>query len=565
MARRKQVTRKQRNEIQSAVDEVNKERAALLDGIVGTRQLQEEEVLFSSSMMDSMKLVKPPYDPQKLSKICESSGILPQCIEAMQQNVDGFGYELQYTGVAGREKDKEVLAEKDNLKHFFDKVNETESFRTVREKVRRDLETIGNGYIEVIRFKDDTIATMYHADGKTMRLQAIQPEPIPITVPLFRSGKLREVTINRKFRRYVTVLSKYKRKVRWYKQYGDPRSMDADTGDYAKGKTKAKNEASEILHMKIGNDAYGVPRWSGQVLPILGMGAADFVNWDLFDNQVVPPLAILLSGGSLTTESIRDVKKILIQKRGVENFNKVLILEAQSEGSVSDKTAVRVELKELSQARKEDAMFTQYTEKGEHRVRGSFRLPPLYVGRADAYSKSTADSSRMIAEEQIFVPERDAFDETVNVLVMPELGGVNWKYVSKGPRLIMGTEMVDGFKEFSKSGVFTINEGIRVANRLLNMDITQYEEDWANFPIPIVLELAKMGFLKGIDSISSAASELGSIIQTKTVDTPKDVAKVYTMLSNMRSILREAADARVEIEEEIGDAVYTGEERREAV
>jgi PBSX family phage portal protein len=564
MARRKSTTRRLRDEMYSAAKEAQDERQFLTAGIMGSRQ-EVKETPFTKDLLNRHNLLTPPYDPDRMYTVCESSGILPQCVDAMIQNIDGFGYEFKYAGPSDKENDTEVTDEKDNLGFFFDRVNEKESFRTLRIALRRDIETTGNGYVEIIRFKGGTIGTMYHMDARLVRLQAKQDQAEQFTVRMWRNGKERPIPIMRRFRKYAMMMApKATKKLKWFKEFGDPRRMCAISGmyesDLEKEDKEILEEASEVLHFKIGHGTYGVPRWSGQVLNALGMNSADYVNWDLFENQVVPPLVIMVSGGTLTTESIRDIKKILIQKRGVENFNKTLILESQSEGNVTDKSNVKIELKELSVARKEDAMFVQYTDKGEHRVRSSFRLPPLYAGRADTYSKSTADSSKMIAEEQVFVPERSTFDEIINLTVMPYITNKPnryWLYSSKGPRLITGIEVIEGFKEFSRAGIITINEGIRIANRMLNMDITKYDQPWANYPIPIVIEMARMGVLKDIEEISDIASELGDYISDRRNPTPADgstaddevpedeeMAKIYSQLIRMRTALRQISDKK---------------------
>ena len=152
-------------------------------------------------------------------------------------------------------------------------------------------------------------------------------------------------------------------------------------------------------------------------------------------------------------------------------------------------------------------------------------MPPLYLGRADTYSKSTADSSKMVAEEQVFVPERDLFDEIVYNTIMSELNVKYHLFRSKGPRFITGDQIIEGFKQFGKLGVFTINEGIRIANRTLNMDITTYDAAWAEYPVAIVLELAKLGMLTGIDDISNVAANVSDILEG--IDNPKEARKAY--------------------------------------
>lgn len=515
-------------------------------GALESKQLSEEGT-FSSTWMKEQSILKPPYDPTKLFTIVENSSILPQCIDAMVLNTDGFGINFFYTGNIEQEKSDEVLAEKKMLEDFFAKVNEKESFTTVRKNMRNDLESTGNGYIEIIRTTKGDIGLMYQADAKYIRLQKKQKDPVPIKVKLRRGGKEIVVTVNKRFRKFVMITSTARNDYRWFKEYGDSREMDAATGFY-KGEEgyKEGNPATELLHFKIGNDTYGVPRWSGNVMNAMGLHSADYVNYDLFENQVVPPLAIMVSGGKLTNESVEDVKSILVNKKGVENFHKVLVLEAQSEGDIGQNTSIKIDIKEISTARKEDSMFVNYIDGGEHRIRGSFRLPPLYLGRADSYSKSTADSSKMVAEEQVFVPERELFDEVINLTLMSELGVKYHSFKSKGPRLITGEQIIAGFKEFGKLGVFTINEGIRVANRTLGLDITTYEQSWADYPVAIVLELVKLGMLADIDEISEASQTITGVLEG--IDDPATAAKAYNAFSILHNKLKEYADKRTEEE-----------------
>ena len=516
------------------------ERAAL-----ESKQLVEEGV-FSVDWMQKNEILRPPYDPVKLLAIVENSSILGQCVDAMMLNTDGFGIQFFYTGDIKEEDSKEVVAERNMLTAFFKKVNEKESFTTVRKSMRRDTEATGNGYIEVIRTLQNKIGLMYHADCRYMRLQKKQKKSVPIKVKVIRNGAPTSISVGKRFRKFVMITNTALKSYRWFKEYGDPRPMNADTGFYKGDRGyKDDNPASELLHFKLGNGPYGIPRWSGNIANAMGMHSADFVNYDLFENQVVPPLAIMVSGGKLTNEAVEDVKSILIEKRGVENFNKVLVLEAQSEGDIGDKSAIKIDIKELSSARKEDAMFTTYIDKGEHRIRGSFRLPPLYLGRADTYSKSTADSSKMVAEEQVFVPERSTFDEVMDNTIMEELD-VKWhSFKSKGPRLVSGEQIIDGFKEFGKLGIFTINEGIRLANRTLGLDITLYEKEWAEYPIAIVLELARLGMLKDIEEISEASTTVPNVMDDLgNVDNPEDLAKVYKAFRELHSKLKGMVDER---------------------
>ena len=67
----------------------------------------------------------------------------------------------------------------------------------------------------------------------------------------------------------------------------------------------------------------------------------------------------------------------------------------------------------------------------EEHVRVGFRLPPLFLGKAVDYNFATAQTSYMVAEAQVFLPERAEFDEMINKTIMKELGLKTLKFKSK--------------------------------------------------------------------------------------------------------------------------------------
>jgi len=538
--------------LKAAIQKANSDSEKKLpSGALSSKQ-DPEEGGYTKNLLDSNKLLKPPYDPAKLWSMVENSQILPQCIDAMVQNIHGFGYEFIYVGEnRDSEFTPEEIKEKKDATEFLKKVNERQSFVTLSKEVREDLEKTGNGYMEIIRNVKNEITLLYNADARTIRLQKIQDEEVPVEVEFYRGGGKLTLKVYKRFRRFAMIRGKTGNKTNlvWFKEFGDPRKMNKDDGKYDPA-TPTNKEASELLHFKLGTDTYGIPRWSGQILVTLGMTNAEFVNYDLFANQVVPPLAIMVSGGILTSESIKDIKDILVQRKGVHNFNKVLLLESASKGTISEKDSATIELKELSQARKEDAMFTEYTTKGEGKVRSAFRLPPMILGKAESYSKSTADSSKQVAEEQVFVPERNKFDAIINTILMPEFFVETWEYKSKAPKMLRGEDITETFNNFARFGAFTINQSIRLANRLLGTDVQEYgkEVEWANYPVSIVMEYARQGVLD-IGELNTVTSNIANIIgDPSKTDDPETAAKLYLALNSITNQLEKIQKVR-EIED----------------
>lgn len=473
---------------------------------VFSRQIEEEDPF--GGFYDKENLLKPSYDFTRLYRIYEESDVLQPCVDAMELNVDGFGYQLVFRGDdTDNSKDSpEAKAQLVISEDFFDHINDRQSFMKIRKLMREDLEVLGNGGIEVVRNNANKVQMLFHAPFQRLRISSIVGDPIPVNVNVPRNGKVVQVRMRKYFRKFAQV-DEYGKNLRWFKAFGDPRVMNYKTGEF---QTTTKFKATEIWHHKynFGSSVYGFPRWIGAVLQALGRHAAQFINYDLFENQGIPPMAVLVAGGVLTDESLKDLELIIRGLRGVENWNRVCILEATSEGmGIDDKSNVKLELKNLSEYRSEDMMFNRFLDTAKADVRHSFRLPDLYVGQSETFTHATAKAARQVAEEQIFIPEREDFDERVNNELMPEIGVDMWSYRSKGPRIVGSEEISRGVETFSKVGAFTVNHAIERANEAFNLQMSKFSEPWANYPMPIVLELVKQSRLKGIEEIAEKVQE----------------------------------------------------------
>jgi hypothetical protein len=100
-------------------------------------------------------------------------------------------------------------------------------------------------------------------------------------------------------------------------------------------------------------------------------------------------------------------------------------------------------------------------------VRRSFRLPPIFIGAADDYNFASAVASYTVAEAQVFRPERDEFDEIINVKLMSALGWGEYQMISK-PLVIedaalklQGLDMAVTTKAVDmKDVIYEINEAV---------------------------------------------------------------------------------------------------------
>ncbi|MEZ4462648.1 MAG: hypothetical protein R3E66_23560 [bacterium] len=338
-----------------------------------SREAGESTTLFSSA-----GALEPPYDPAALCLLVEHSNALRQNLDAYAVNIDGFGHRLEPAidfeaedadarvadaiflersaalergeledGAELEPSDEEVAARKRELIHlarverarlqsFFDFCCFDHSFVDLRRRTRQDLETTGNAYWEVLRDGRGEIARLVYVPSHTVRLMPLDAEPVEVEDRVQVSPVAFEaVPARRRLRRYVQVQGTDRV---YFKAFGDPRSISKRTGavfpsvEALRRADQRDGPATEILHFAIHSPRtpYGVPRWVGALLSVLGSRQMEEVNYLYFENKSVPPLALLISGGRLSESSVPRIERFIEENlKGKTNFHKILILEAE--------------------------------------------------------------------------------------------------------------------------------------------------------------------------------------------------------------------------------------------
>lgn len=384
------------------------------------------------------RIVPSPFNLLTLASMVEISDILHQCISAMVDNIDGFGWELvKGDWVTGDKLPPAAEEERRRLNMLFNYLNPREDMVRLRKRTRWDLESTGTAYWEIVRNNAGEIAEIYLLPSFTMRICETDTDETDF-VEFIRdeNGAYLQQPRRMRFRRYVQITRQGQKKV-YFKEFGDPRDIDTATGSVAPG---TENPANEVIafSMPCAYSPYGQPRWIGQVLAIAGSRKAEEVNFLFFDNKTIPPVIITVSGGSLGDESVKRLEEIFkYEVQGTANFHRALIIEAKGEavGALDDKIApVRVDVKPLTQFIEKDALFSGYRETNRKNLRSSFKLPPIYVGDSADYTRATAMESVRVAEEQVFEPNRRDFDAIINRTIMAAMQINYWTYRSLGAK-----------------------------------------------------------------------------------------------------------------------------------
>lgn len=371
------------------------------------------------------KILLPPFDMLTLSMLVENNSELNQCIEAMETNIDATGHRFisrlrmdditptsndpgESQGELTPEQEKLLLnakKEKVGLINFFTYAT-SESFVSFRRKLRKDIESTGNAYFEIIRNDAGQIQGFTHLPSYQMRIGKLEEEPIEaersiLELQVDGSVKIKKQKVIRRFRNYVQSRSIHQgrtqssitgHKVVWFKEFGDPRFYSKRDGKVRKRISK-EDMATEVIHLKLYSprSAYGLPRYIGNLLSIFGDRAAEEINWITFKNNNIPSMVIAVSNGQLTQASVDRIQSFVeSQIQGSDNYSKFLLVEAESLGEEEgeDGGQVKIDIKPLTDNQHNDALFQNYSENNQDKVRRAFRLPPIFVGKAKDYTRA---------------------------------------------------------------------------------------------------------------------------------------------------------------------------------
>lgn len=470
--------------------------------------------------------ILPPYDPRFLEACRERSNMLAQCIGAMVTNVAMPGYDVvpTRTGVTVS------AAEKEELESFVESANSEESLVTVNAKLVDDYEWYGYAFLEVVRDRMSRITVLRHMKAGVTRLMPRDEEPQPCEYKIKRGSRTAYVTEYRTFRRYVQIV---RGKTRYFKEFGDMRRLNMETGEYDPT-TPDDKQATEVIHFKqTSNESYGVPRWINQLPSVLGSRESEECNLRYFEDNTVPPAILSIAGGRLTGQSYRELTNLL-QNQGVgkERQNKILLIEAvpEREGLDDKGNTIQVKLEKLSDARQSDGLFRDYDESNQAKVRSSFRLPPTAVGLSQDVTFATANVSTFVAESQVYAPERQQFDETYNKKLVNGPFGLalrTCKLASRVPAITNPEMLVKSLTALNVMGAITPRMANEMANKVLQLEVPPYPaigedgyEEWMDKPIVFVTrgtasqdgqdqKDAKTKQIEGSGDVSPASPEHG--------------------------------------------------------
>ena len=484
--------------------------------------------------------LEPPYLPDAMNEIAEASSTLPQSIAAMRTNIEGFGFHLdpvinpdnddaaekiksvliiekgmqsgwkaEYLGQGRTSLDPtpeeiqerklrikaEMAIEKARIEAFFESCTVDYSFTQLRGKKRTDEETTGNGYWEIVRDQNGFPSLFFYIPSFSVRLMPLDSYPTQVVWPR-KSTPISYMAqpILKSFRRFVQI---HETQQRFFKQYGDPRVVSSKSGQIFNtvqdllAHDASDRPATEILHFALNNErgAYGMPRYTGALMAVMGTTAAEEVNYLYFDNKSVPPMALLVSGAHVKPGAVKRIEDYIENSlKGRQHFHKMLIIEAEAFPTPGVHSSnVRMHLMPLTSAQQRDGLFLQYIEQNTDRVGQAFRLPRILRGDIRDFNRATGEAALRFAEHQVFQPERQIFDDVMNLQIFPAMGWKYWKFASNSPIASDPQTMSTIIQGLTVAGILTPAEAREMIEQVLNKNLQKIDSEWVNQPLTLTI------------------------------------------------------------------------------
>jgi PBSX family phage portal protein len=376
---------------------------------------------------ESLDLVAAPYDLKFLSDLNDISVTRRSCIEAKATNVAALGYRIKRVDPAADETDRDDVSDQIKLQLERWAAKGGSPFAQAVYNMLYDLESNGNGYLEVSRNRRGEIDGIYNIPSHTIRIKKD------------RSG-------------FVQVLSNGVTKVPFY-NFGDKCELKEDgTIEILPDRDRKINE---LIHFKLDTHKsayYGLPVDIAALPTIIGDEAAREYNNKFFKFSATPELALIFEVDATAIPTLYGDQPIKVEidpntKRDIEeHFRRNLSAKTFEPAIFHLPPGVKMRVEKLSSEQK-DSGWTKFREANKAEIREAHRTPPVVVGGSDTnYANAAIEKSVYL--EQVIAPRQEEMEQTLMALLWPEL-------------VMIGNKQLPA--ELAADGDLSINPVIRVS------------------------------------------------------------------------------------------------------
>lgn len=468
---------------QLALDIAPRDDLALVGMAAATQQdMTVERVL--SGIASSAHIVEPTYSPSKLYTVYNRDPDVASAVDALVDAVVGAGVTVKVatntsaisssTASEFEPEKKPDMEQRRRLDAFLTAPNEdpAETFVTINRDLLRDIKVTGQAYPHFGR-TGPHVSRVWYAPSVKMR-RGEDPNIFyrvdGLKVVPFRRLGAQEVGVSQK----VTVTAgdtkvEVQQVLELRARDGQKKNNDPT---YADGVRLQEWEDLKDLKLAVGedfnisslpevgflksrdplNDYYGRPDVLPAFLSSVVSRSILRYNAAFFNNNAIPPMAIVVTGGELGDEGTQEIRKTLARRgTGMDSAHKLLILELIDPD-------VSVKFEKLNSENQNEGAFIELQEKEARRIFAVFRVPYSYVNQDSASAEGTLKEAVRIFKASVVQPLQQWLAAFWNRVLREHMGITDWEIEWEPVESEDLASRVQAFVNLLLRGVLSIND-----------------------------------------------------------------------------------------------------------
>ena len=395
-------------------------------GGAGTKQINPGTVYSNGYGM--FDVITPPWNLYELANYYDTSFANHAAIDAKVENIVGLGYDFHISDrtqlrlESAMDDSQRMRARnrierlKIELRDWLENLNDDDSFTHTMMKFFTDVQSTGNGYLEVGRTTTGDIGYVGHIPATTLRVRRQ------------RDG-------------FVQIIGQ---KVVYFRNFG-AKNQNPVTAD---------PRPNEIIHYKEYsplNTYYGIPDIMSAISSLHGDQLATQYNIDYFGNKAVPRYVVTLKGAKLSADAEDKLFRFLqTNLRGQSHRTLYIPLPGDS-----DTNKVEFDMKPIENGVQE-ASFNEYRIRNREDILIAHQVPLSKIGGGDSSSIAAALAQDRTFKEQVARPAQKNLEKMLNKLVREKTDVLELKF----NELTLTDEIAQSqiIERYVKTQVMTRNE-----------------------------------------------------------------------------------------------------------
>ena len=333
-------------------------------------------------------VITPPFNLYELANFYDTSFANHAAIDAKVANIVGLGYSFEVTGrtmlsFEGKEQSatdkarKRIERMKFEMRDWLEGLNDDDSFTKTMEKVYTDLESTGNGFIEVGRTVNGDIGYVGHIPSTTIRIRRL------------RDG-------------FMQIIGQ---KVVYFRNFGATNANPVTSDP----------RPNEIIHIKEYsplNTYYGIPDIVAAIPSLLGDQLASQYNIDYFENKAVPRYVVTLKGAKLSNEA--EDKMFRFLQTGLKSqSHRTLYIPLPGD---TDQNKVEFKMEPIENGI-QDGSFKEYRKQNRDDILVAHQVPISKLGGTDSAAIAASIAQDRTFKEQVSRPAQGHLNKVISKII----------------------------------------------------------------------------------------------------------------------------------------------------